>query len=83
MHRSEGLLGCYHRLEHGSRSCYIVHAALYGVEPQTCDSSEDMAFWHLRLGHIVSGMTWLIRKIAVADEAWQGLCRRINAHHYD
>ncbi len=54
MHRSEGLLGCCHRLEHGARSCHPVHATLYCVETRTFDSAESDVVWNLRVGCTVS-----------------------------
>ena len=83
MYPYQGLLGCYHRLEHGSRSYHLVHAASHGMEPQTRNSPEDSVFWDLRFGRIVSRKISMISRVAVVDRGLQGLCRRPDAHYYD
>ena len=82
VHQSQGLLGCDHWLKHGTGPHNTMHAALYGMEYQTCDSAEDNGFWTLCSRRLVSPLRGYFRKITVVDHALQGLCRQPDAYDY-
>ena len=62
VHQSEGLLGCDHWLKHGIGPYSTMHATLYGMEYQTCDSAEDNDFWTLCARRFVSRLAWVFQK---------------------
>ena len=54
LYRSEELLDRCHWLQPDPGSCRTVYAALHRLQSKDSNSSENMAFGHLRFGHIVS-----------------------------